>query len=325
MKPLDFIRCALICCVAAAMLAGCGGSQPPIGVAGAMPQTSALATHAGRGKSWMLPGTSSGDLLYAVGGCGGTCVLSLSTKNVVGALNAGEYAVCADTRGNIFLTSSGKVIEYAHGGTTPIATLSLPGDIAGGCAVDPLTNNLAVTIFYPKADIAIFPNETGTPSLYASGIAAYYCGYDYAGNLFANGSIGFAPALAELPTGASKFINLSVNKRVGANPGELQWDGQHMTYERAGQNPKISQLKIEGTKASIISDTPLNKIKRGAFQSWIYGNEIFVPYAQNRGEATKLGVWNYPEGGKPVQTFDFGSYDKTLNLQGVAISVAPSR
>ena len=50
---------ALSICAVAALLAGCSGSQPPIGATGAMPQTSAVATHADRGKSWMLPGTSS--------------------------------------------------------------------------------------------------------------------------------------------------------------------------------------------------------------------------------------------------------------------------
>jgi hypothetical protein len=50
-KRLDFGCCALISCVAAAMLAGCGGSQSPIGAPGAMPQTNALATQAERGKS----------------------------------------------------------------------------------------------------------------------------------------------------------------------------------------------------------------------------------------------------------------------------------
>ena len=30
-------------CVAAAMLAGCGGSQPPIGAPGAIPQSNAMA------------------------------------------------------------------------------------------------------------------------------------------------------------------------------------------------------------------------------------------------------------------------------------------
>ena len=50
--------------VVAAMLSGCGGSQPPIGQPGAMPQTSAFATHADRGKSWMLPEANADDLLY---------------------------------------------------------------------------------------------------------------------------------------------------------------------------------------------------------------------------------------------------------------------
>ena len=39
MKSLDFVRFALSMGVAAALLAGCGGSQPPIGAPGAMPQS----------------------------------------------------------------------------------------------------------------------------------------------------------------------------------------------------------------------------------------------------------------------------------------------
>ena len=53
MRTLALSRCALICFAAVALLAGCGGSQPPIGAPGAMPQASALATNAGRGTSWM--------------------------------------------------------------------------------------------------------------------------------------------------------------------------------------------------------------------------------------------------------------------------------
>ena len=64
MRVLGSSRYALTSCVAAAMLTGCGGSQPPIGAPGAMPQTSAIATHADRGKSWMLPEAKSQDLLY---------------------------------------------------------------------------------------------------------------------------------------------------------------------------------------------------------------------------------------------------------------------
>jgi hypothetical protein len=49
MKILDFGRYALGISVAAAMLAGCDGSRPPIGGAGAMPQTPAAAV---RTQSW---------------------------------------------------------------------------------------------------------------------------------------------------------------------------------------------------------------------------------------------------------------------------------
>jgi hypothetical protein len=38
MKSLGLGRVALCICATAAMLAGCGGSQPPIGAPGAMPQ-----------------------------------------------------------------------------------------------------------------------------------------------------------------------------------------------------------------------------------------------------------------------------------------------
>jgi hypothetical protein len=50
---------AFCSCVAGAMLVGCGGLQPPIGPAGAISQTSAIATHAERGGSWMLPDAKS--------------------------------------------------------------------------------------------------------------------------------------------------------------------------------------------------------------------------------------------------------------------------
>ena len=44
MKSLNFSRYVLSACAAAALLAGCGGSQPPIGALGAI-QTTASAGH----------------------------------------------------------------------------------------------------------------------------------------------------------------------------------------------------------------------------------------------------------------------------------------
>jgi hypothetical protein len=63
-KVSDLSRFALSSCVAAAMLAGCGGSQPPIGAPGAMAQTSATAAHADRGTSGVGARNLSGSFGY---------------------------------------------------------------------------------------------------------------------------------------------------------------------------------------------------------------------------------------------------------------------
>jgi hypothetical protein len=62
MTGLGLGRSALCSCVAAAMLAGCGGSQPPISAPGAMQQSTPITTHADRPGSWMLPEAKDGDL-----------------------------------------------------------------------------------------------------------------------------------------------------------------------------------------------------------------------------------------------------------------------
>ena len=41
MESLNFVRCVLGICAAAAVLAGCGGSQPPVSAPGAMRQAMA--------------------------------------------------------------------------------------------------------------------------------------------------------------------------------------------------------------------------------------------------------------------------------------------
>ena len=125
MKCLNSSRYALTRCVAAAMLVGCGGSQPPIGAPGAMPQASRIPAQADHGRSWMLPGTS-GDLLYV--GCGGVCIYTYPGSKAVGTLKVYPNSLCSDEGGNVFITSSvdygkGVIYEYPHGGTEPTQTI----------------------------------------------------------------------------------------------------------------------------------------------------------------------------------------------------------
>jgi len=121
------------------MLAGCGGSQAPIGAPGAMPQSRTIATHADRGKSWMAPEAKVEDLLYASDGQSSAFVFSYPAGKLVGELTDFSTPIyeCSDSSGDIFITNydgTQGVDEYAHGGTAPIAMFPVPE--ASGCSVD---------------------------------------------------------------------------------------------------------------------------------------------------------------------------------------------
>jgi hypothetical protein len=57
------------------------------------------------------------------------------------------------------------VVEYAHGGESPIKTLGTDGP-GVGCAIDPVTGNLAVVNFEAGkgSDIQVWENASGTPT-----------------------------------------------------------------------------------------------------------------------------------------------------------------
>ena len=65
MRTLDIARYALCSYVAAAMLAGCSGSQPPIGRTGSdAAAVSGVAHTRSHSGSWMLPEAKRSSLLY---------------------------------------------------------------------------------------------------------------------------------------------------------------------------------------------------------------------------------------------------------------------
>lgn len=304
--------------VAILLLAGCGGSSATTTI----PQGSSAVRETGQHSgSWRKPGSSSGDLLYATGGCNGTCVLSYPGLQLVGEIPDNGTAICSDTQGNIFMPNDTKVTEYAHGGASPIATLTLPGNLAGGCSVDPATNNLAVVY---DSEVAIFQNEQGTPTVYSTVIGPSYCAYDGNGNLFVDGRNGQTPALAELPLGQSQFITLSINSAVG-NPGQIQWDGRYLDYQSFSKYGKLSQLQITGSSATIIGTTTLKGVRHRATQSWIFNNDIIVPYNIHGPFPNVIGAWHYPKGGKVIKTIrKFDSYKKRqITFHGVTVSVQP--
>ena len=325
MKSLGLSRYALAMGAAASLLVGCGGSQPPIGMPGTMPQSRATTQRVDRRGSRMLPQAMSQDLIYAVGGCEGTCVLSYPSGSFVQALPTGGSAICSDNAGNVFIPADGVVVEYAHGGTSPIATLTLPGNIAGGCAIDPATHNLAVIAKSTTTDLAVFTNATGVPAVYATGIDSEYCTYDTNGNLFVDGY--YTPSaygLAELPKNGVGLNIIPLDQSLGY-PGQLQWINGYLTYESMdGTNAKVSRLSVSGSTVKVKGSTPLKSTIRKLTQSFIYGNQILVPFNKVGSRVNLIGIWKYPKGGKPAAIVKhFGPYlKKAIFFQGVTVSVA---
>lgn len=273
----------------------------------------------------MLPDAKNTDLIYAIGGCNGTCVFSYPKGKLVGTLSTNGDGICSDGNGNVFIAYDDTVTEYAHGGTTPIATLSLPGNNAGGCAVDPTTGNLTVIFRTNGADIAVFPAGQQSSTLYLSQIDSQYCGYDNEGNLFVNGYDGQQPGFSELRSGQSNSAKLAIDSSVGLPPGQVQWDGQHITYQsRRGYAEKVSQLEVTGSAVTVVGTVQLSNGGHVAMPSWIFGSHIAMPYSNRGTAAQKVGIWQYPQGGTPAKNIK-GPQRKTYRLQGVTVSVAPSR
>ena len=318
---------------AVAMLAGCGGSQPPISAPGAMPQTSALATHAERGGSWMAHDAKSKDLLYVPAGPN-VYVFSYPQGKHAGTFSGFNIALSACTnnkKGDVFIVNfagtfsmPAGVYVYQHGGSSPIAVLSIGGPV--GCSVDPTTGNLAVGTSAGSASgnpsLLVFRDATGIPKSYTTaGISKYfYCGYDDRGNLFVDGVSSPSGTgdfvLAELPKGGSALKIITVNQYIGW-PGQVQWDRRYLTIEDASGigygNSNVYQFMVHGTKAERVGTINL----AGAYevqQSWIQDQTLLVPNCTPG--CKEIQYYKYPAGGSPFRAI------KTLSY-GVVVSLAP--
>ena len=329
MNKLCFSRYALSICALAAMLAGCGGSQTPIGAPGAMPQTSARATRADRGTSWMLPGERSVDLLVCFGHInpGQLLVFSYPKGELVGEVAVpSEYPVglCSGHTGNVFVTTAGSpqssIYEYTHGGTQPIATLSDPG-YANGCAIDPVTGNLAVTNYLSTGgsqtsygDVAIFPGAEGTPSTYFDPEISFYdyCAYDGNGNLYVDGYDTYASTstIGELPSGSGIFSNITLTKSI--RPFSMQWVGSSLlvssltdVQSKHGPQP-IYGIRVSGNSGvvtgPVLLHSPRDLNPYQPVQFWLQGHTLIGP-DRVRGGNGLVNFRHYPAGGWPKKIY----------------------
>jgi hypothetical protein len=325
MKASD-LRFALCNCLAAAALGACSISQPPIGSTGAILQGPGFAAHAERGKSWMLPEAKGDALLYVSDGKPGVVVFSYPGDKVTGTLAVpAAKGLCTDSAGDVFITiaqGEGGLDEYAHGGTEPIQSLIDNGDgLPYGCSVDPVTGNLAVANHSSDGgNVAVWTDATGQPRFYSGSASEryFYCGYDNAGNLFVDGETYVTQnvVFGEIPKGGSEISPIALDMGLSA-PGEVQWDGKHMTIADPGQG-ELFRITVSGSKAKVVGTTVLDGYGEPAAQSWIQGDRLMAQDGQGGG---RLGFWRYPEGVLPQRVLRKGLNPKGAILPGVTVSV----
>jgi hypothetical protein len=325
----------LAICAAAVLLGGCGASDGPIGfgTAGTIRRAASLdAAHTGnRSSSWMTHVAASQALLY-VSSDSNVNVYSYPQANLVGQL-AGFVAAwgeCGDKSGNVYITDaySDHVVEYAHGGTQPVAVYTGQLVDPTGCAVDPLGGALAVTtggVFGSlSGTLAIFVAANQPPTLYANkNIVTYgFCGYDARGNLFVDGiNASWYPELAVLRHGSSALEGIKVNDTVGPL-GAVQWDGKYLAVGQA-IHPAIYRYRIRGNRGAVVGSTALTAAYQ-AHQFQIVEDRAIVAnqYYHNIYEVeTNVIVFDYPACGQALEVISEGLGGSIA--EGLDLSKAP--
>jgi hypothetical protein len=303
----------LVAAVSVVALAACttngsGSSHGILPIASSDSSKPEVSAHFLKKLSWMAPEARNMNLVY---------ISDQATQDVYaysypqgaleGTLTGFQYpsGECVDKTGDVFISNfSNNIIEYAHGGTNPIATLSDPNYYPSGCSVDPASGNLAVATYQFKSKgpgtISIYANATGAPTQYKDAHIAhmYFCGYDDKGNLFVDGTTrSGAFAFAELPSGKNAFTNIALNQPI-ASPGNVQWDGKYVAVgDQLGS--AIYQFAITNNHGTEAGATPLTGSGQ-VVQFWIQSPNVIAPTANS----STVGIWKYPAGGSPTMTID---------------------
>ncbi len=203
---------ALSASLAAAILAGCGASQPSIGTSSAMPQISTIAARADRDTSWIPPGTTaghsanydvSGPLLYVANAniaysdvtvyrANGNDPVPIAT--IPDDLNAPGGDCFEPTRGTALGPQMSPIklwrvwpVEYAFGKTVPSKIITEGLDTPAFCAIDGGGNLWVTNIGGPNATEYLYgskkPHTVITKDMvYPTGIAIDSSGNVYISN-----------------------------------------------------------------------------------------------------------------------------------------------
>jgi hypothetical protein len=324
MKIPDMSRCVLTACVAASILSGCGRSQRLLGSADAISQGAAITVHSSDGRSWMEPEARQiKRLLYASDWDYNVVrVYNYDTGKEVGTLTNVSQPVgqCVDKPGDIWITNLTQdfVVEYPHGGQTPIKMLTTDGP-GVGCAIDPTTGNLAVVTskIGSGMEVQVWENASGSPTDYSDETDCGLMpppGYDPNGNLYVES--GNKGSVCELPAGGTALVKVPFDHSIKSSGG-VMWDGKYLTFAdwgyESGRATAIYRAKRARGGLTVVSITVIRNRPCGAEvgQPFIVG-EKNTPANHEQGTVVVGGntacyytspvqYWHYPSGGHPFK------------------------
>lgn len=298
----------LLCALAAlAFLTACGAQNG----ASTLPQGPVAPEQAKRHPS-MSPDVRGTYLYVADSGNAAVYVYKnfpdIKKHNARVIRDLGPVGLCSDKDGNVFVTGvrSGEaaILEYAHGGTTPIATLAdSPSTAPAGCAVDQTNENLAVANeasygWGSSGNVLVFKGAKGTPATYTSSTMTepVWCAYDNAGNLYVVGVNGASGGVvyAILRKGSTELVNLNISGLQTNLIGGIAWDGKYLAVPGSVTGSdllQIYQIQISGSSGTIVNKNSLGGFRVGGGMV-IYDGQLLLPI-----DHVRVARWPYPAGG----------------------------
>jgi hypothetical protein len=239
-------------------------------------------------------------------------IYSYPQDELVGTLTAVKdpEGVCADQAGNVWVVETvySTIVEFARGGTKPIATLADGEEYPDGCAVNRSNGDVAVANNNEggsdPGSVAIYEGGRGAPTLYSDRAIwfFYFLDFDDNGNLFVDGASWNDPGrqfrYAELPRGSSKLIDIKVSGAKIKFPGGVQYDNGSIAIGD-GKRPIIYQT----SGGTVTGHTALDRLCK-VTEFFIEGAQVIAPNTcgtvGHPGRKNVL-IYNYPAGGTPIK------------------------
>jgi hypothetical protein len=256
------------------------------------------------------------------------------------------YGMCSDKSGNAYAVDFDEqtVSEITYGTTTIAKTVDTSDGYPIGCAVNPKTGDLAVTLFEGGAEgvgsVEIFKGGIGgSATSYTYTDYTWPAGYDSKGDLYAEGEDGSCDdCLWTLQAGSSTPEEVTWSGGSFEFPAAIEFDGKQLivgqqevndTYEDGLYPTKCSGTTCTSSKPIVLTDTCYNSYvdvvqwaedsKKPNLQSKgkVKGSDGYAGgnlWCADEGDYVDISEWS-TAGGNPTSTFGpppYEAYGQTI-------------